>query len=62
VGEGRQPSLVDAAEFAIQISGLDVQVRERCDGAWIFVGPVKAGPSEQLHTPVVEARGHAIAV
>ena len=62
VGEGRQASLIDAAEFAIEISGLDVQVRERCDGAWIFVGPVEAGPSQQLHAPVVDARRHAIAV
>jgi hypothetical protein len=34
VGESRQPSLIDAAEFTIEVSGVDVQVRERCDGAW----------------------------
>jgi hypothetical protein len=37
VSKSRQASLINAAEFAIEISGLDVQVRERCDGAWIFV-------------------------
>ena len=62
VGEARQSSLVDAAEFAVEIGGLDVQVRERRDGAWIFVGPVEPGPSQQLHAAVVDARGHAIAV
>ena len=43
VGESRQPSLINAAEFAIDVSGLDVEVRERCNGAWIFVSPVEAG-------------------
>ena len=62
VGESRQPSLIHAAEFAIEVSGLDVQARERGDGAWIFVGPIEAGPSQQLHAPVVDARGHPIAV
>ena len=62
VGESRQPSLIDAAKFPVEISGLDIQVRERCDGAWIFFGPVEAGPSQQLHAPVVDARRHAIAV
>ena len=57
-----QPSLVDAAEFTIEVSGLDVQVGERCNGAWIFAGPIEAGPSQQLHAPVLDARCHAIAV
>jgi hypothetical protein len=62
VGESRQPSLVHAAEFPVEVSGVDVQVRERCNGAWIFVGPIEAGPSEQLDAVVVDARGHPIAV
>ena len=62
MGEARQSSLIDAAEFAVEISGLHVQVRERRDGARIFVGPVEPGPSQKLHAPVVDARGHAIAV
>jgi hypothetical protein len=36
VSEGRQPSIIDAAEFTVDVSGLDVQVRKRGDGAWIF--------------------------
>ena len=44
VGEGRQPSLIHAPEFPIDVSSLDVEVRERGNGAWIFVGPVEAGP------------------
>ena len=62
VSKSWQASLINAAEFAIEISGLDVQVRERCDGAWILVGPVEPGPSQQLHAPVVDAGRHAIAV
>jgi hypothetical protein len=62
VSESRQPSLIDAAKFPVEISGIDVQVRECCDGAWVFAGPVEAGPSEQLQAPVVDARRHAIAV
>src|ERR1700735_2616489 len=52
VGGSRQPSLINAAEFAIDVSGLDVEVRERCNGAWIFVGPVEAGSSQQLDAPI----------
>ena len=44
VRDSRQASLIDAAEFAVQIGGLDVQVRERCDGAWVFAGSIEAGP------------------
>ena len=44
------------------IGGLHVQVRERCDGAWIFVGPVEPGPGQELHAAIVDARGHTIAV
>src|ERR1700722_7490832 len=62
VGESRQPSLIHAAEFPVEVSGPDVELQERCDSAWIFVGPVEAGPGQQLHAPVVDARGHAIAV
>ena len=62
VGEARQAGLVDAAEFAVDIGGLHVQIRERRDGARIFGSPVEAGPGQQLHTAVVDARGHTIAV
>jgi hypothetical protein len=33
MGETRQSGLIDAAELAIEVSCLDVQVRERRDGA-----------------------------
>jgi hypothetical protein len=62
MGEAGQARVVDAAEFAIEIGGLHVQGPQRRDGAWIFAGPVKAGPGEQLHAAVVDACGHAIAV
>ena len=48
VGESRQSSLIDAAEFPIDVSGLNVQVRERCDSDRIFVGPVEAGPKSAV--------------
>ena len=45
VGEARQSGVVDAAEFAVDIGGLHVQIRERGDDARIFVassrGPVR---------------------
>jgi hypothetical protein len=44
VGESRQPSLIDAAEFAIDVSSLDIEISERCNRAWIFVGPVEPSP------------------
>jgi hypothetical protein len=44
IGEARQASLINTTEFAIDVSGLDIQVRERCGGARIFEGPVQAGP------------------
>ena len=36
--------VVYSAEFAVKIGRLDVQVRQRGRGAWIFVSPVEAGP------------------
>jgi hypothetical protein len=39
LGEARESRVVDAAEFAVEISGL--QVRKRRDDAWIFLGPVE---------------------
>ena len=60
--EARQSGVVDAAEFAVDIGGLHVQVRERRDGAWIFVGPVEPSPGQKLHAAVVDPRGHAKAV
>jgi hypothetical protein len=44
VGKARQSDLVDAAELAIEIGGLRPHIRQRRDCAWIFAGPVEAGP------------------
>ena len=60
--EARQSGVVDAAEFAVEIGGLHLQVRERRDGARIFVGPVEPGSGQELHAAIVDARGHTIAV
>jgi hypothetical protein len=62
IGEAGQASLIDAAEFAVEISGLDVQVRERRRSARIFAGPIEAGPGQELHAAIVDAGGHAKAV
>ena len=43
--------LVDAAEFAVDVGVLHVEVRERRDGALIFVGPVEAGARQELRGP-----------
>ena len=61
-GEAGQAGVVDPAEFAVEISGLHSQLRKRCDGARILIGLVEPGPGLQLYPPVVDARGHAIAV
>jgi hypothetical protein len=60
--ESRQPSLIDAAQFAIDVSGLDVQVRQRRDRAWIFVGPVEPGPSQELNPSIVDTCRHSVSV
>jgi hypothetical protein len=62
MGEARQSGVVDAAEFAVEISGLHLQFRERGDDAWIFVGPVEPGASQELRSAVVHPRGHTKAV
>ena len=62
VGEARQSGFVNAAEFAIEVGGLHIQVRERRRGTWIFGRPIEAGPGKELHAAIVDARGHAIAV
>ena len=62
MGEARQSGVIDAAEFAVEIGGLRLHIRERRDGAWIFVAPVEAGPSQELRAAIVDARGHAKAV
>ena len=62
LGEAWQSGIVDAAKLAVDVGGLHVQVRECCDGAWIFVGPIEPGPSQKLNAAVVDARGHAEAV
>jgi hypothetical protein len=62
VGEAGQSGVVDATEFTVDIGGLHVHVRKRRDGARIFGGPVQAGSGQELHTAIIDARGHAIAV
>ena len=62
LGKARRSRIVDAAEFAVDIGGLHIQVRKGSNHAWIFAGPVQPGPCEQLRAAVVDARGHAIAV
>jgi hypothetical protein len=62
MGEARQARVVDAAEFAVDISGLHVQVRKRRDGTWICGGPVQAGAGQLVDTAVFDPHGHAIAV
>jgi hypothetical protein len=36
----RQSAVVDAAEFAVDVGGRHVEIRERGGGAWIFASPV----------------------
>ena len=62
LSEARQPFDVNAAKLAVDVGVLHLEVRERRDGARIFGCPVEAGSGEELHAPVVDARGHAIAV
>ena len=62
LGEARQSGVVDAAELAVEICGLHPDVGERRNGARIFVGPVKPGASQKLHSAVIDPRGHAKAV
>ena len=62
LGEARQSGLVDPAELAVDIGGLRRHVGERSYGAWIFARPIEAGSGEELHTAVVDARGHPEAV
>jgi hypothetical protein len=54
--------VVDAAEFAVEIGGPQVDVGEGPNGAGILVCPVEPGPGEELHAAVVDPRGHAKAV
>jgi hypothetical protein len=62
IREAWHASLIDAAELAIDVSGLDVEICERCNGAWILVGPIEAGPSQELYASIVDARHHAVSV
>jgi hypothetical protein len=59
LGEARQASVVDATEFAVDVGGLHIQVRERRDDAWIFVSPVESGPGQELHAAIVDPRCYA---
>jgi hypothetical protein len=60
--EARQSGLVDAAELAIDIGGLHIHVRQGGNHAWIFARPVEPSAGQQLHTAIVDARGHAVTV
>jgi hypothetical protein len=60
--EAWQSRVVNAAEFAVEVGCLHVEVSERGHGARIFGSPVAPGPGQQLRAAVVDARGHAIAV
>jgi len=62
LGEARQPGVINAAEFAVDVSCVHPHIGERRDRARIFVGLVEAGPSQKLHSAVIDARGHAKAV
>ena len=59
LGEVRQTSLVDTAEFAVDVGAFHPHIGQRCDGARIFVGPVEASAGEQLNSTIVDARGHS---
>ena len=61
-GFAEHARVIDTAEFAIDVGRLHHRVGERRDGARIFVGPVEARPSEELHAAIVNTRGHAKAV
>ena len=50
-GRSSVAPLVDAAEFAVDVGVLHVEVRERRDGALIFIGPVEAGARQELRGP-----------
>ncbi len=60
--EARQSIVANAAEFAVEVGALDRHLCESCRDARIFLAPVEPGPRQQLHAPMVDARGHAKAV
>ena len=62
LGKARQSGLVDPAELAVDIGGLRLHIRRAPRWRRIFGGPIEAGSGEELHTAVVDARGHAKAV
>ena len=57
-----QSSVINAAEFAVDVGGLHVEVRKRGDCARVLGCPVQSGPGQKLHAAIVDARGHTIAV
>ena len=52
MGEARQSGIIDATEFPVDVGGLDIWIRERCNGAWIFLSPVESGASQASRTPL----------
>lgn len=44
----RETLFIDAAEFAVEIGGLDVHILESLDGSRIFGGPIEAGPGGRV--------------
>ncbi len=62
LGEAWQSGVIDPTELAVKIGGLYVQLRERGDSAWIFLGPIEPGARQELHAAIVDPRGYAKAV
>ena len=60
--KARQSVVANAAQFAVEVSGLGPHLREGGNDARIFVAPIEARPRQQLHSPALDARGHAKAV
>jgi hypothetical protein len=61
LSEARQAEFVDAAELAVQIRGLGLDVREGGDRGRTLGGPVEPGSGQKLHPASIYACGRAIA-
>ena len=56
LGEAWQSTIIEAAEFAVEIGGLRLHVRKRFDDAWLFACPVEPGPGSGAAHGVPDAR------